>query len=244
MKQISKGIMSLMTVTMLLTAVEGRVSGTVNASTLDSAKSNQNNQENSEYTWQSVKLTNGTEMQILPDDSSRLSGKIKYKGQVFSYRIVSNSGVYTIYLNNREICSADINDSQLPTASVGGFFNPFVNFTYANGKVAFKHAGRKYYYLATEKYSADMVRRLTGTTKDIIIGLLGFVPVVGPYVSAGGLAYTVYNDIFGKSPRNKWYTVKVYCTRGYEYYAWKTYTYTDSHRKHLKSVKWEYKKVL
>ena len=39
-------------------------------------------------------------------------------------------------------------------------------------------------------------------------------------------------------------TVKEYCTRGYEYYAWKTYTYTDSHRKHLQSVKWEYKKVL
>ena len=77
MKQISKGIMSLMTVTMLLTAVEGMVSGTVNASTLDSAKSNQNNQENSEYAWQSVKLTNGTEMQILPDDSSRLSGKVQ-----------------------------------------------------------------------------------------------------------------------------------------------------------------------
>ena len=39
-------------------------------------------------------------------------------------------------------------------------------------------------------------------------------------------------------------TVKEYCTRGYEYYAWKTYTYTDSHRKHLQFVKWEYKKVL
>ena len=38
-------------------------------------------------------------------------------------------------------------------------------------------------------------------------------------------------------------TVKEYCTRGYEYYAWKTYTYTDFHRKHLKSDKREYKKV-
>lgn len=243
MRSISKGIVSLIAATMLLAAGEGIVPNTVNASMLDSAKSSQNSQESSRYTWQSVKLTDGTEMQILPDNSSKLAGKIKYNGQIYSYRIVSNNGVYTIYLNNEEVYSVDINNSQLPTTSVGGF-DPFINFTYANGKVAFKHAGRKYYYLTTEKYSADTVRRLKGTTKDIIIGLLGFVPVVGPYVSAGGFAYTVYNDIFGKNPKNKWYTIKEYCTRGYEYYAWKTYTYTDSHRNHLQSVKWEYKKVL
>ncbi len=242
MKSVSKSFVSLIAATMLLTAGEGMFSNTVNASTLNSAESSLNN-KNSEDTWQNVKLINGTEMQILPDNSSKLSGKIKYNGQISSYRIISNNGIYTIYLNNKEVYSVDINDSQLLTTNVGGF-SPFINFTYANGKVAFKHVGRNYYYLTTEKYNADTLRRLKGTTKDVIIGLLGFVPVVGPYVSVGGFAYSIYNDIFGRNPKNKWYTVKEYCTRGYEYYAWKTYTYTDSHRKHLQSVKWEYKKVL
>lgn len=65
MRSISKGIVSLIAATMLLAAGEGIVPNTVNASMLDSAKSSQNSQESSRYTWQSVKLTDGTEMQIL-----------------------------------------------------------------------------------------------------------------------------------------------------------------------------------
>lgn len=192
--------------------------------------------------WEEIHLKSGKSMKILPDNASRMSGKVSYDGQIYSYKFLQSNGKYTLYLNGIRVISIDITNSQI--SSVNNNYTPFFNFTYANGKVAFRHDGRKYYYLTTEKYDGDTLRRLDNATRDIILGLAGFIPVVGPYITAGSIGYTVYEDIFGKQTRNKWYTVKEYCTRGYEYYAWKTYTYSDSSRKHLESVRWEFKKVL
>lgn len=85
---------------------------------------------------------------------------------------------------------------------------------------------------------------MTESGKFILSTLLTLIPGVGPYVKGINFLRELYVINFGKRPKEKWYTVKIYCTKGYEYYAWKTYTYKDSARKHLQSVKWVYKKVL
>lgn len=95
-------------------------------------------------------------------------------------------------------------------------------------------------------------KNLFQSVKDVLNGkialsiftLLTLIPGVGPYVEGINFLRELYVINFGKRPKEKWYTVKIYCTKGYEYYAWKTYTYKDSARKHLQSVKWVYKKVL
>lgn len=227
MKRITKLIFSFI----LLLSLFGIIHQTTYADTTDTINN-----------WHEVVLPSGTKIKISPNSYSRLSGKVNYDNQTYNYKFVLNNGNYILYLNNEKVASWDINNSQILPQSNN--FSPFINFTYANGKVAFKHAGRKYYYLTTEKYSGNTLRKLNNATRDIIIGLAGFIPVVGPYISGASLGYTIYNDIFGKNPKNKWYTVKEYCTRGYEYYAWKVYTYKDSSRKHLQSIHWEYKKVL
>lgn len=189
-------------------------------------------------------LVKGEKIDVFPADASKLSGKIKFRDITYNYRITNNNGIYSFFLNNKKVYAINLSNCQVPIQEYNNS-NPFFSFTYANGKVAFRHAGRNYYYLTTEKTNSETLRKLTDSTKTIISILLGFIPgKLGTLIGLATGIYSLKNDIFGHTPTPRWYTVKEYCTRGYEYYAWKTYTYRDSKRKHCISVKWTFKKVL
>ncbi len=177
-----------------------------------------------------ITLEDGSKATVKFNDDSRMSGTINYEGQTKKYQIKLEDSQCKFYLDNNLIYSL---------REDGSLISPFVNFSYANGKANFTHNGRKYYYLTTEKYNTYTGQKWINIAKDII----GFIPVIGTVANAVQLVKDLFSQD-GQEPKTRWYTVKEYCTKGYQYYAWKTYTYSDSARKHLISVKWTYQQVL
>lgn len=62
------------------------------------------------------------------------------------------------------------------------------------------------------------MKRLSDSTKAIISILLNFIP--GKIGLASGID-ALKDALFGHTSAPRWYTIKEYCTGGYEYYAWK-----------------------
>lgn len=186
----------------------------------------------------------GEKLDVYPTDSSKMSGKVIFRNKTYNYSIKNNNNVYDFYLNGNKVYSLDLSNTQVPYQGANNY-SPFINFTYANGKVAFRHDGRNYYYLTTEKTNSETIGKLSDASKEIISILLGLIPGGAGKIVGGILELNTLKDIiFRHDSAPRWYTVKEYCTRGYEYYAWKTYTYSDSKRKHCISVKWTFRKVL
>lgn len=209
MKKLSKLIaIGLATGLSATTLLQATIPTVVNASTTTSSvqvtsSTNNSSQGSSDNKWQNITTKSGETMQILPDDPSRMSGKVRYNGEEHSYKITNADGIYTIYLDGDEVCSIDINNSQVPSSQSSSIFSPFINFSYANGKVAFRHAGRKYYYLDTQKYNSESVRKITESGKFILSTLLTLIPGVGPYVKGINFLRELYVINFGKRPKEK-----------------------------------------
>lgn len=188
----------------------------------------------SNITTKKITLSDGSQAVVHFNNDDHMSGSVDYEGETKKFIIKMTSAGYEVYLDDELVYSTDGNHYLGNVNNV----SPFINFSYANGKPNFTHKGRKYYYLTTEKYNTYTGQKWINIAKDLI----GFIPIVGNIANTAQLIKDILGN--GEPAKKRWYTVKEYCTWGYEYYAWKTYTYSDAKRKHLISVKWTYEHVL
>lgn len=98
MKKIGKIIaIGLATGLSATTLLQATIPTVVNASTTTSSvqvtSSNSNySKGSSDNKWQTITTKSRETMQILPDDSSRISGKVRYNGEEHSYKIINANG--------------------------------------------------------------------------------------------------------------------------------------------------------
>lgn len=100
--------------------------------------------------------------------------------------------------------------------------------SYTNSNYFIGKNGYKYYYVTTYTYNT----KTAGDATSIALGILSFVPYVGPIFGVASIIETARN--FGAS--TLYVVEKVYCTSDYSNYAYKNYFYGDAnHSKLIKS---------
>ncbi len=139
------------------------------------------------------------------------------------------NSTYDVYIDGEFVMSVNDEGSQLSPAIPTG-----VSFrTISNGKVAFKHSGRSYYYVNATKFTSAQQSKEIGNLATALSLLPGGI-------GAGFGVAALVKGLTG-SAKNRWFTVKMYCTKNYKYYAFKTYAYKNAKRTKLASTKTTYK---
>lgn len=163
---------------------------------------------------------------ITYSNHSQTEGTITLGDESHTFVKTFKNWILTVYIDGSEVMTVDVRDAQISP-------NEVAYKTISNGKVSFKHSGRNYYYVNTTKTRTAEIDK---TNSDLLY-LLNFVPYVGsPLSIVGGI-----KGLLTKAGKNRWYTIKMYCTKNYKYYAFKTYTYSNSKRTKLVGSKTTYK---
>lgn len=163
---------------------------------------------------------------ITYSNHSQTEGTIRLGNELHTFAKDFKQGVLTVYIDGNEAMTVDVRNAQISP-------NEVAYKTISNGKISFKHSGKSYYYVNTTKTTSAELNHMSGNA----LFLIGFVPYIGkPLSLVGGL-----KGLLSKPGKNRWYTIKTYCTKNYKYYAFKTYTYSNSKRTKLVGTKTSYK---
>lgn len=106
---------------------------------------------------------------------------------------------------------------------------------YTNPKYFKGNDGFTYYYVTTTTYNT----RVTGDAESVALGILGFMPYVGPIFGVAAIIETVKN--FGAD--TVYIVEEQYCTSDYSHYAYKNSFYSDKKLKNKVGSNTVYKKM-
>jgi hypothetical protein len=106
---------------------------------------------------------------------------------------------------------------------------------YTNSKHFKGKDGFTYYYVTTNTYNT----KVTGDAESIALGILGFMPYVGPIFGVASIIETVKN--FGAD--TVYIVEEQYCTSDYSHYAYKNSFYSDKKLKNKVGSNTVYKKM-
>lgn len=135
-----------------------------------------------------------------------------------------NSG--NIYLDGD--CVLEINQSIELEEKNRNFTSYASSYGYTNPNYFIGKNGYKYYYVTTYTYNT----KTTGDATSIALGILSFMPYVGPIFGVASIIETARN----LGAPVLYIVEKMYCTSDYSNYAYKNYFYSDaSHSKLIKS---------
>jgi len=159
-------------------------------------------------------------------DSKHSKGTYKdLDGNIKKY---STDAQGNIYLDNE--CVVKATRSAVRAGSGVISLNGYTNDDYFTGDDGFT-----YYYVTEYTYDTKTV----GDAESIALGILSFIPFVGPIYGVAGIVETARS--YGA---DKLYVVQdMYCTSDYSHYVYKNYFYTDKGHSDLVDSNEQYKRM-
>lgn len=134
-----------------------------------------------------------------------------------------------VYLD--DVCIVEVTNSVEKVAKYkNGILSRYTNSNHFTGRDGFT-----YYYVTQYTYNT----KTTGDAESITLGILSFIPYVGPIFGVAGIIETARN--FGAS--TLYIVENVYCTSDYSHYAYKNYFYSDANHSKLADSNITYKKM-
>lgn len=163
-------------------------------------------------------------------DGQTIVGDVIEDGVKHSFELTMDGMLMSIIVDGNPIIQLDKTGAWLGTTAS-------LVKSLANGKVNFKHAGRSYYYVNAAKMTSGQMDKYSSIASGIVGALSGLVS------GGAGWGFAIAGAIRDtkSSGHNYWYTVKIYCTKNYKYYAFKTYAYKNAERTSLAYTKTKYK---